>query len=214
MRLFNYVDVWCTYHISVGHCDSKLLNQHCTFDDVVHLTVTVLEPKAEKHLAYFSLELSTSARDIPWLSSEFNEGGVGYAGDVSCWINEVPLTVREESRWHYQTRVDRACSVAVLLGNGKPLQVTLRRQTLAQESSSQWFAKSTKQDRIRLLQNEHNLLAEEIRVACTNTDGGGITILATPVPWWIRFNVIVCPQYFVRRVSLVVRLLQAWWHPT
>ena len=52
---------------------------------------TVLERKAAKHLAHFSLELLVSARDKPWFKTEFNDGGVGREGEVSGWVDGCPL---------------------------------------------------------------------------------------------------------------------------
>ena len=45
----------------------------------LHLTGTMLE-----YLAHFSLELLVSARDMLLFKSEFNDGGMGRAGEVSC----------------------------------------------------------------------------------------------------------------------------------
>ena len=53
----------------------------------------MLERKAAEHLAHFSLELLTSARDMPWLKSEFNKGGVRRPKEVCCWMDEGPSTV-------------------------------------------------------------------------------------------------------------------------
>ena len=43
----------------------------------------MLENKAAEHLAHFSLEFLASAKDMPWLKSEFNDGEMGRTGEVS-----------------------------------------------------------------------------------------------------------------------------------
>ena len=57
---------------------------------------------------------------MPWLSSEFNEGGVGRAGEGCFWMDEGPSAVGEEWRWQRQIRIDRACALAGPLGIVKP----------------------------------------------------------------------------------------------
>ena len=100
-----------------------------------HLTGTVLECRAAKHLVHFSLEFLASARDMLWFKSEFNDGGMGRAGKVSCWLDECPFG--KECRWQCQMQVENMCALVVPLGFTKPLQVALRWQTLAQEGYSQ-----------------------------------------------------------------------------
>ena len=56
----------------------------------------MLEQKAARHLAHFSLKFLSSARDMPWFKSEFNYGGVGREGKVRGWVNECSLAVGEE----------------------------------------------------------------------------------------------------------------------
>ena len=43
----------------------------------------MLEHRVAKELAHYSLEFLALARDMPWLKSEFNEGRVGRAGEVT-----------------------------------------------------------------------------------------------------------------------------------
>ena len=73
------------------------------FLHTLHLTGTMLERRAAKHLAHFSLEFLASARDMPWFKSEFNDGGVRRSEEVSGWVDEYPLAVGEECNWQCQT---------------------------------------------------------------------------------------------------------------
>lgn len=102
-----------------------------------HFTGRVLECKAARHLAHFSLEFLASSRDMPWFKSEFNDGGVGCEGEKTGWVNECLLDVCEECRWHFQIRVESICALVGPLGFTKPLQVATRWQTLSQDGPAQ-----------------------------------------------------------------------------
>ena len=86
----------------------------------------MLERKAAKHLAHFSLEILASARDKPWSKRDFSDGGVGRGGEVTGCVAECELAHNEECRWQCQTRVERTRALAGLLGLTKPLHVAAR----------------------------------------------------------------------------------------
>ena len=108
------------------------------FVHTLHLAGTMLERKAAKHFAHFSLELLDSAVDKPWFKRDFNDGGVGRGGKVSGWVGWCPLAGVEECRWQSQVRVERMQALALLLGFTKPLHVAARWQTLSQDGFAQW----------------------------------------------------------------------------
>ena len=86
----------------------------------------MLEHKTAEHLTHFSLEILASARDKPWSKRDFNDGGVGRVGEVSGCVVECELADKEERRWQYQTRVERAGALAGPLGLTNPLHVAAR----------------------------------------------------------------------------------------
>ena len=98
---------------------------------VLHLTGAVLKCKATEHLAHFSLELLASIRDMPWNRGEFNDGGVGRAWEMCCWLNEDSPAVGEKWRWQCQILIERICGFSDPLEIVKPLHVARRRQTLS-----------------------------------------------------------------------------------
>lgn len=44
---------------------------------------------------------------MPWNRIEFNDGGVGRAGEMCCWMNEGSPAVGEEWRWQHEILIDR-----------------------------------------------------------------------------------------------------------
>lgn len=57
----------------------------------LQVTGAILQCRSAEHLAYFSLELSTSTRDMPWLKSEFNDGGVEHVGQCDVELVDAHL---------------------------------------------------------------------------------------------------------------------------
>ena len=136
---------WSLVHFSHFHWSSRVE----AYGPVLHfwwkpfwhslyLTGTMWERKAAEHLGHFSLEFLASAKDMPWFKSEFNDAGVGCAGEASGWVDEYPLAVGEECRWQCQIGVESIRALVGPPGFIKPPQVAARWQILSQEGSAQW----------------------------------------------------------------------------
>ena len=76
-------------------------------EHTLHLTGTVLGHKAAEHLVHFSFELLASARDKPWFKRDFNDGGVGWGGELSGDNDGCEVADGEQWGWQCQTLVER-----------------------------------------------------------------------------------------------------------